>query len=123
MAAITLVEMAKQYPNEVLRPTIIEEFARQNQILANIPIVNIAGGAYKFNRESDLGSVAFRGVNETYTANNGKLDPIVEALAIAGGDLDVDKFVTDTGGPGVRATYTLMKVKALAHAVGHKILK
>lgn len=121
--ALTLVEIAKQYSGDVLRSAVVEEFARQNEILAAIPIQNISGSAYKFNREAALGSVAFRGVNEGYTANNGSLDPVTESLSIAGGDLDVDKFIVSTSGPASRSTYEMMKVKSLAQAIGHKIVK
>lgn len=44
------------------------------------------------------------------------LNPVTEPLVIAGGDLDVDKFIVDTMGEVQRSTQETMKVKALALA-------
>lgn len=121
--ALTLVEAAKRMSGDVIRSAIVETFARENDILRVLPFENISGGALKFTREGALGTVAFRGVNEAYTENLGTLDPITESLAIAGGDLDVDKFIVKTHGPDARSTYETMKVKALAQAIGHKVVK
>lgn len=121
--ALTLVEAAKRMTGETLRPAIVETFARENDILRVLPFENISGSAYKFNREGALGTVAFRGVNEGFTPNEGSLDPITEALAIAGGELDVDDFIVETHGPATRTTYEMMKVKALAQTIGHKFVK
>jgi hypothetical protein len=70
-----------------------------------------------------LPGVGFRGVNESYTASTGVLNPQTEALVIAGGDLDVDKFIVDTMGARQRAVQEAMKVRALALAWTKKFFK
>jgi hypothetical protein len=113
--ALTIVEAAKLNPGDVLRNTIIEMYARNSDILRTLPFENIAGNALQYNREEVLPGIGFRGVNEAYAESTGVLNPITESLAIAGGDLDVDRFITRTMGANQRAVQEGMKVKALAH--------
>lgn len=123
--ALTLVEAAKAAMgrDEDLRATVMELYARSSDILANMPFENIQGNALQFNREQTLPSVGFRGVNEAYSEGTGKLERVTEALCIAGGDLDVDKFIVNTGGPGQRESQEAMKIKALSLSMTKNIIK
>lgn len=109
--ALTLVEAAK-LSNDPLQSGVIETFARSSDILRVLPFVNIAGNAIKYNREDTLPGIGFRGVNEAWPESTGILNPQTETLFIAGGDMDVDKFITSTEGAGVRAVHESMKIKA-----------
>lgn len=119
---LTLIEAAKLNGGDVLRQGIIEIYAGSSSILANLPFENIQGNALKYNREGAYPGIGFRGVNEAYTASTGVLNPITEALVIAGGDLDVDKFILDTMGQEQRAVHEAMKVRALALAWTHTFI-
>jgi hypothetical protein len=121
--ALTLVEAAKLETGDAVRSAIIELYAGSSSILANLPFETIAGNALKYNREDALPGVGFRGVNESYTPSTGILNPITESLVIAGGDLDVDKFIVDTMGAAQRSTHEAMKVRALALAWTKKFIK
>src|SRR3954469_3977170 len=112
--ALTLVEAAKINSGDVVRSAVIEMFAQESDVLMTLPFENIQGNALKYNREAALPGIAFRGVNESFAESTGVLNPVTEALVIAGGDLDVDRFIIQTQGQGVRATHESMKVKALA---------
>ena len=90
-------------------------FGLTSSILGALPFQNIAGNALKYNREDVLPGVGFRGVNEGFSESVGVLNPITESLVIAGGDLDVDRFILQTMGAGQRSTQERMKTKALAH--------
>lgn len=111
--SLTLVEAAKQAETPY-RSGIIEYYARSSEILRTLPFQNISGNALKYNREETLPGIGFRGVNEGYTESTGIINPQTETLAIAGGDLDVDKFIIDTMGSGQRSVQEAMKIKALA---------
>ena len=113
--ALTIVEAAKLNPGDVIRTAIVEMYARNSDILRVLPFDNIAGNALKYNREDILPGVGFRGVNEGFTESVGVLNPITESLVIAGGDLDVDRFITQTMGANQRSVQEGLKVKALAH--------
>lgn len=114
--ALTLLEAAKvaEKNGDVYLSGIIEQIAASANVLAAIPFMNIQGNALKYNREEALPGVGFRGVNEGYTESTGILNPVTETLSIAGGDLDVDKFIIDTMGEAHRTTQEAMKIKALS---------
>lgn len=123
--SLTLVEASKLMANrgETVRSAVIAMFAQASDLLMAMPFKDIAGNAYAYNREGALPSVAFRGVNESYTPSTGVINPLVEALRIAGGDLDVDTFLTKTGGPGIRGTHESLKVKSLAAEMTRVLIK
>ncbi len=114
--SVTLVEAAKLYSGDPLRSAIIELYAKSSDILRVLPFQTINGSAIRFNQEQTLPGVGFRGINESYTESSGVVNPVTEPLLIAGGDLDVDKFLIDTMGMSQRATHEAMKMKALALA-------
>jgi len=123
--ALTLIESAKLAlgRDEVLKATVMELYAKSSDILMTMPFEDIAGNALAFNREKTLPNIGFRGVNEGYTEGTGEVENITEALAIAGGDIDVDKFLVDTGGAGQRASQEGMKIKALSLSLTKEVLK
>jgi len=120
---LTLIEAAKLEKGDVIKSAIIEMYAGSSSVLMNLPFENINGNALKYNRESSLPGVGFRGVNESYTPSTGVLNPLTEALVIAGGDLDVDKFILDTMGANQRSVHESMKVRALSLAWTKKFIK
>ncbi len=121
--AITLVEASKLNPGDVVRNAVIEMFARSSDILRVMPFQDIPGGSYHYNQEGSLPGVAFRGVNEAYTASAGVINPQVEVMRIAGGELDVDKALLKMHGEGVRSSHEAMKVKALSLFLAKKMIK
>lgn len=111
--AMTLLESAK-VADSIENATIIEEYAAQSDILRELPFENHDGSGIHYNREDELPGVGFRGINEGYEESVGVVNPQSEAFKIAGGDLDVDKFILDTQGESVRTVHELQKVKALS---------
>jgi len=112
--AMTLVEASKSY-SDPLRAGIVQLYAENSDILRTLPFDDIQGNALSYNREEALPGVGFRGVNEAYSEDVGVINPQVEPLVIAGGDLDVDTFIIKTMGEGQRSVREAMKVKAIAH--------
>lgn len=121
--ALTLLEAAKLESGDAYKSGVIELYAGSSSILMNLPFEGISGNALKYNRETALPGVGFRGVNEAYTASTGVLNPLTEALVIAGGDLDVDKFIIDTMGANQRSVHEGMKIRALSLAWTRKFIK
>lgn len=113
--ALTLPEAAK-LSTDVLQSGVIETFARNSAVLEMLPFMDIQGNSYKYNQEQTLPGVGFRNVNEAYVESTGVVNPQSEGLVIAGGDVDVDRFIVQTRGNvnDQRAIQTQMKVKALA---------
>lgn len=121
--AMTLVEASKIDDGEVVRNAVIELFARNSDVLAALPFMDIPGGAYAYTQEGSLPGVAFRGINEGYDESVGVLNPQVERLRIAGGDLDVDKAILAMHGEQVRTVHEAAKIKALSLYLTKKIIK
>jgi hypothetical protein len=125
MSALTLVEAIKLALNngEVKRAAVIGMFAQASDILRALPFKTIAGNAYSYNREGALPSVAFRGVNGSFTPSTGVINPLTEALRICGGELDVDTFIVSTQGDTVRSAHEALKAKAIAAEITRVFFK
>jgi hypothetical protein len=121
--ALTLLEASKLHTGDVVRSAVIEMFARSGDLMRVMKWQDMPGGAYHYNQEGSLPGVAFRGVNEAFTESTGILNPQVEVLRIAGGDLDVDKALIKFHGDGIRQQHEAMKVKALGLYIMKKIVK
>jgi hypothetical protein len=114
--ALTLLEAAKLNSGDVYKAGVLTKYAETSDILRVLPFEGITGNSLRYNVEETLPGIGFRGVNGSYTESTGIINPKVESLTIAGGDLDVDKFIVDTMGADQRSVHEGMKVKALALA-------
>lgn len=112
--ALTLLEAAKLHSGDVYKQGVIAKFAETSEILRVLPFMGIQGNSLKYNIEETLPGIGFRGVNESYTASTGILNPQSEALHILGGELDVDRFIVQTMGMDQRTVQEAMKIKAMA---------
>lgn len=114
--AVTLAQAALLSQNALQRG-VIETFVQESPVLDRIPLMNIEGNAYAYNKEATLPGVAFRSVNEAYTESTGTVVQATESLVILGGDADVDRFIVQTRGDlnDQRAIQTRLKVKAASY--------
>lgn len=119
---LSLLEASKLVSGEVKRSAIIEMFPANSDLLAALPFDNIPGGSLAYNVEGELPGVAFRGFNESYSESTGVINPEVEVLKIAGGELDVDTALIKTRGDTIRSTQEALKVKALALHLADRII-
>ena len=123
MAAIQLMEYAKGAGLNTKLGTIIELFAKSNDIMNAMVFENINGSGVDYDQEAALPGVAFRGINEEYTSSAGVINPQHDPLKIAGGTLDVDRALIKMFGEGVRGKHEAMKVKALALKIARMTIK
>jgi hypothetical protein len=112
MPAINLIE----YANRVTAPMrrgLVQKITNESvflRILRFVPCDPLLG--YRYNRRDTLGGIAFRGLNESYTADTGVINPQVEMPAIMGGEVDTDRQIIATPrGQDVRADNIAAKVK------------
>jgi hypothetical protein len=112
---LTILEASKLITNP-LAQGVVEVIASNNPVLERLPFIDIAGTAYRYNREDTLPGIAFRGFNEGYTESTGVINPQVESLTIAGGDSDFDVALVamGAGSNDIRATHDAMKAKSLS---------
>lgn len=114
--AVTLAEAATLSTNDLQRG-VLEIFVQESPVLDRIPLLEIQGNAYAYNREGTLPGVAFRSVNEAYTESTGTFNQLSESLVILGGDADVDRFIQRTRSNlnDQRANQDRLKVKAMSY--------
>lgn len=94
MPEVTLLEAAK-HSQDALERAVTKIIVENSAVLEYLPMMTINGPAYRYNRERSLGTIAFRGVGGTYTADSGVINPQAEFLAIMGGEVVIDKFEVD----------------------------
>jgi len=121
--ALTLLQAAALASGDVYKMGVLTKFAETSDILRVLPFESINGNSLKYSVEETLPGIGFRGVNESFDESTGIINPKVESLTIAGGDLDVDKFIVDTMGADQRSVQEAMKIKALALAWTRTFIK
>lgn len=119
--ALNLVEYAKGLEPGVPR-AFVELFAQTSDLLAAMPMQAAPGGVYRYDREAVMPGVAFRGINESYTATTGVINPQVEQCFIAGGEIKVDVALIRRHGPQRRAREEKMQVKKLTRTISDKLI-
>jgi len=121
---LTLLEASKLISTPLQRG-VVEIFPRVSPVLERLPFFNVNGQAYKYNIEETLPGIAFRGINESYTADVGVVNPQTESLYIVGGLSKVDRALVKTQGNvnNLRAIYDGMKAKAAALTYTLKFFK
>ncbi|MHC4138512.1 MAG: major capsid protein [Planctomycetota bacterium] len=121
---LTLLEASKLV-QDPLKRGVIEIFPRVSPVLERLPFFEVTGQALKYNQEETLPGIAFRGINETYTADTGVVNPAVEALYIMGGLSKVDRALVKSQGNinNLRAIYDGMKAKAASLEYTKKFFK
>ena len=110
---LTLLEASKRVSGDVVRSGVIDMFAQSNDLLRVMGFIDVPGGAYQYKQRGTLPGVAFRGINESFQESTGVVNPLVEALRIAGGDLDVDNALIKFHGEGIREDEEAAKIQAL----------
>ena len=115
MAALTLLEMAKQAreTGDILKAGIVEQYAGNSPILDVVTFEERAGGVVEWLQEKRLPTVANRAINEGFTADVGEVEKRIEKVVIAGGEIKIDTAGLKLYGPNVLTTQISMSLKAL----------
>jgi hypothetical protein len=99
-----MLEAAK-HSKDTLEAVIAKIIVENSPILEAIPFKTISGPAFRYHRETMLGSISFRGVGGSYTPDAGLINPLFEPLVIMGGEVKIDNFEVNVMG-------NLMDIKA-----------
>jgi hypothetical protein len=91
VADITLLEAAKHSQDELER-SVAKIIVEASPVLEVLPQKTINGPAFRYHRETSLGTMSWRGVGGTYTPDAGVINPLFEPLVILGGEVKVDNF-------------------------------
>ena len=115
MAALTLLEMAKQAREmgDILKAGIVEQYAGNSPILDVIGFEERAGGVVEWLQEKKLPVMANRAINEGFTADSGEVEKRIEKVVIAGGEIKIDTAGLKLYGSNVLTTQISMSLKSL----------
>jgi hypothetical protein len=108
--AISLLDFANQTQSP-MRKGIVQEITNESVFLRALRFVPVDGFAYTYNRQKTLGGIAFRGLNDSYSADAGVVNPAVETLSIFGGEVRTDRQIVNKQGDVARANAIAAKVK------------
>lgn len=111
--AYTLLDFAKLVTEPRLAG-IVETLYTEEPIFQYVPFREVPGMSLTYNKETALPGIAFRGLNESYTATQGVIVPDVEHLKPFGGESDCDTVLVKAYGQSYRAVYDAMFSKAMA---------
>ena len=93
--ALTLTEAAK-LSNDLLLAGVIESVIKESPVLQELPFIEITGNSLTYNRENAAPTAAFFDVGDTWTESTPTFTQVTTALAILGGDADVDNYLKTT---------------------------
>lgn len=88
-------EAEKLSQNQVVQG-IVEEIITVNEMFGLLPFASVSGKAYLYKRENALPTVDFLDPNDTVNEDAGTFTEVVTKLRILIGDVDVDKFLSET---------------------------
>ena len=100
MTSFSMMDYAAQTAGiSEMRAGLIQHITNESVFLRILNFVKVDGMDYRYSKQMTLGSIAFRGVNEDYTADTGVVNPEVETMAIFGGKCKTDvQFANKRGG-------------------------
>lgn len=120
-AALTVIESAKRSGNQGIIG-VVQNLAGGNVVLEHLNFFSITGKSFPYNREAILPTVAFRGINSTFTASVGIVNPESETIRPLGGASDTDRFLILTD-PGFRAVSDAMFSKAIGRTYAERFFE
>jgi hypothetical protein len=107
-------QYALQAPGDVL-PGIVQVITNNSIFIPMLRFKEVMEFSYTYPRQTTLGGIAFRGLNQTYTADTGVINPQTETLRIFGGLIDTDRqLAKGAKGKQIRANNVAAKIKKAA---------
>lgn len=94
---------------------VVEIITNESIFMRRLRFVQCEGFSYAYSRQQTTGTVAFRGLNETFTPDVGVINPQAEILRIFGGTIKTDRqLARGAKGAGMRANNIAQKVRRAA---------
>ena len=87
---------AEKLSQDQVERGIVEEIYTTDNFFGLFPFTKVTGKAYLYKREGELPTVSYLDPNENVTESAGTFQEVVTKLRILIGDVDVDKFLSET---------------------------
>ncbi len=113
--AFTLADKA-MIEEEPLKKGVIIGLVKTSFLMEKLPFETIGDLSVEVTRWKSLPDFGWRDINGTFTESTGKLEQLMEAVYILGGEIDVDTVLADAKRNIVdpRSLQTKMKTKSVA---------
>lgn len=111
--ALSLLQMKARF-QDPMRQGVVDMLRDSSRIMSRLNFISQPGLSYPYSKRSKLPGVGFRGLNESYTATVGVVNPAVERLAILGGSCKTDHVAIQTKGEAARTNEIAAKIEASA---------
>jgi len=110
--------VAENLSNNDLVAGVVEEVIDRDSLFALLPFTKTTGKAYVYNREGTLSEGQFIDVNATVPEGASTVVEVTTKLRVLAGDVDVDKFLSETMDDtnAQKAIQIAMKAKGLGRA-------
>src|SRR5690349_18950161 len=97
--------------DDPMRKGLVQKITNENIFLKLLRFVPVQGFTYSYAEQATLGGIAFRGINEQYTADKGVVNPKVESLSPFGGVVETDWQLAQLAGGVARTNAILAKTR------------
>lgn len=122
MPNVSLLEYANQADPDIAG--IVQIITNNSIFMRRLRFIGVPEFSYAYSRQQTTGGIAFRGLNESFTADVGVVNPQVELLKIFGGTVKTDRQLgRGPKGNAVRANNVAQKVKRASLTFDLKVLK
>jgi hypothetical protein len=122
MANVSFMEYLNQASPNIRG--IVQVITNNSVFLRRLRFVQVPEFMYEYGRQQSLGGIAFRGLNQFYTANAPVTNPVVELLKVFGGSVQTDRQLTrGPKGASVRASNLAAKTKRASLTFDLKVIK
>jgi hypothetical protein len=120
--AVTVAEYAKGLEEGSLERVFVETFCETSDLLAAMPIRAATKGKFRFDRLTQLPTVANRAFNEPGNESTGKFDMGEEGVFLMDEYIKVDRALVDQMGPDRRYRQERAKMIAMAQNASRVII-
>lgn len=110
MSAISLIDFQNQTQDK-MRRGLVQKITNESIFLKLLRFISVDGFTYQYGEQTALGSIAFRGINQQYTADVGVVNPKYETLSVFGGEIDTDRQLAGLRGGAARVNAILAKTR------------
>lgn len=125
MPNVSLVEYAAQMESE--NPAIsgvVQVLTNNSVFMRRLRFVQALDFGYTYSRQQTLGTIAFRGINESFTPDVGVINPQTEQLKIFGGTIKTDRqLAKGPRGTAYRVNNIAAKVKRAGLNFDRQVIK
>jgi hypothetical protein len=108
--AISMIDFVNQTQDK-MRKGLVQKITNDAIFPRLLNFIPVDGMEYKYGEQTTLGGIAFRSLNEQYSADTGVVNPRTEHMALFGGQVNTDHQLVNKQGDVARSNAILAKTR------------